>query len=331
MAERWGYALNQWKPNFDFFTRREQHERALKTLSAAGFRGVELRAGSGRWEPLGRPEQIAANFGSPAGLVEFLESCGVDAVASFFFDPGERNTEEPAPSRSPIDVDDHAGILESARIFAQFLGEVGGTCLVVRAMPSYWRHGPPAPEQIESAGACWNDVGRMTAALGVRLALHVDFLSLLRTEEDIAALLEQTDSDLVGLALDTAELAIAGVDPVTVAERHGSRVRHVHLKDARNVDIDGEFATADAERQLLLAGGRRGVERWFWELGEGVVDLQGVVRALRAQSYDGWFIVESDESPDPAASAMLNGWMVQHRLRPTEQSNPTSAEVGTKT
>jgi len=82
---------------------------------------------------------------------------------------------------------------------------------------------------------------------------------------------------------------------------------------------------------FLSAGGERGVERWFWELGEGVVDLQGVVRALRAQSYDGWFIVESDESPDPAASAMLNGWMVQHRLRPTELFVPTKAEVGSKT
>ena len=61
-AIRWAYAINQWKPQFDDFVRREQHERALKTISIAGFEGVELNAGTGRWEPLGNPQQLAANF-----------------------------------------------------------------------------------------------------------------------------------------------------------------------------------------------------------------------------------------------------------------------------
>ena len=60
---RWSYAINQWKPQFDDFVRREQHERALKTISIAGFEGVELTYGTGRWEPLGNPQQLAANFG----------------------------------------------------------------------------------------------------------------------------------------------------------------------------------------------------------------------------------------------------------------------------
>ena len=312
MAERWGYAINQWKPNFDDFTRREQHERAFKTLSAAGFRWIELRAGTGRWEPLGRPEQIAANFGSPAGLLAFLESCGLDGVASFFYDPGQPNTEEPAPPRSPTDAGHHAGIAQSARIFAQFLHDVGGDCLVVRAMPSAWREGPLTPPAIERAASCWNAVGRMSADVGVRLALHVDFLSALRTADELGALLDATDPDLVGLALDTAELAIAGIDPVAVAERFGPRVAHVHLKDAREVDSDGEFATPNAEQHVLLAGGRRGVERWFWELGEGSLDLGAVLTALRRHGYEGWLIVESDQSPEPAASALLNGWAVRH-------------------
>jgi inosose dehydratase len=40
-AIKWAYAINQWKPQFDDFVRREQHERALKTISIAGF-GVRL-------------------------------------------------------------------------------------------------------------------------------------------------------------------------------------------------------------------------------------------------------------------------------------------------
>jgi len=310
MTERWGYAINQWKPNFDYFTRREQHERAFKTLSAGGFRAIELRAGTGRWEPLGRPEQIAANFGSARGFVDFLAGCGIDRVASLFWDPGEPNTEEPAPPRSPLEPGDHAGIVESAGVFARFLQDVGGTCLVVRALPGAWRTGALSREQLDVACACWDDVAEMTASFGVTLALHVDFLSPLRTLADVAALLERTRA---GLALDTAELAIADIDPVAVARDHGARVAHVHLKDAR-ATVDGEFATADAEKHVVLAGGERGVERWFWELGEGSVDIAGVVAALRSHDYDGWWIVESDHSPAPPESALLNAWTVQRTL-----------------
>ena len=57
MSIKWGYAINQWKPQFDDFVRRRDHERALKTISIAGFAGVELTAGTGRWEPLGNPVQ----------------------------------------------------------------------------------------------------------------------------------------------------------------------------------------------------------------------------------------------------------------------------------
>jgi inosose dehydratase len=313
MSERWSYAINQWKPNFDYFTRREQHERAFKTVSAAGFRFVELRAGTGRWEPLGRPEQIAANFGSARGLVHFLDQCGLEGVSSFFYDPGERNTEEPAPARSPTNPDDHDGILRSTQVFAEFLRETGGTCLVVRAMPSRWRLGAPSEQDLDHAAACWDAVGSATSSVGIQLALHVDFLSSLRSIDDIAALLDRTEPARVGFALDTAELWIAGIDPVAAARRLAPRVRHVHLKDARD-RVGDEFAVDDAEKHVLLAGGNRRVERWFWEIGEGNVDVTGVVDALRTEGYEGVFVVESDQSPDPAASALLNGWMVQHVL-----------------
>ena len=49
------YAMNQWKPNFDDFTRVEQHVRAFKVLVACGFTGIELRAGTGRWDSWGDP------------------------------------------------------------------------------------------------------------------------------------------------------------------------------------------------------------------------------------------------------------------------------------
>src|SRR4029453_13140770 len=123
MSIRWAYAINQWKPQFDDFVRREQHERALKTMSIAGFEGVELTYGTG---------------------------------------PGDVE---------PLD-DDAFGRL----------------------------------------AACWEAVGRATAEHGIRLALHVDFLSALRRDH-VPALLDRTDPALVGLAVDTGELTAGGIAP----------------------------------------------------------------------------------------------------------------------
>ncbi len=73
--------------------------------------------------------------------------------------------------------------------------------------------------------------------------------------------------------------------------RHGSRVRYVHLKDAR----------ADELRYLRSHPVTMG-EAWargvFCPLGDGVVDFPRVIEALRGQGYSGWLIVEQDVVPD---------------------------------
>lgn len=313
MTVRFGYAINQYKPNFDFFTRREQHVAAMRTISISGFSGIELKAGSGRWEPLGNPYQIGRNFGSPAGLKAFLAGAKVDAVASFFLDPTAPTQEEPAGPLSILETSDHAEVAARCAVFAAFLAEVGGSALVVRAFPSAWRQ-EATPEALERAAACWNAVGRETSARGITLALHVDFLSGLRTEADILALLERTDAASVGLAVDTAEQWIAGIDPAQLVSRAGDRVRHLHLKDARE-RVGDEVTIPSAERVVRQVGGSRRIERWFYELGEGEVDLAAVLRAL-PEGFEGWAITECEETPGPDASTMLSGWVVQRVLAP---------------
>ena len=58
--------------------------------------------------------------------------------------------------------------------------------------------------------------------------------------------------------------------------------------------------------------------RWFAEPGVdgGLVDCAAVVRALVDVGYAGWVVVESDQSPHPAASALLAGYLVQRELHP---------------
>ena len=80
--------------------------------------GVELTTGSGRWEPLGNPTQLTANFGSLRGFRTFLDDCKISAVSSWFFDPHQRVMEDLTPALSPLVAADRDGIVARATWFA---------------------------------------------------------------------------------------------------------------------------------------------------------------------------------------------------------------------
>lgn len=314
---RWAYAMNAWKPGFMGFARREEHERGFKVTAACGFRAVELNAGSGRWDPLGRPENVDANYGSAQKFLMQLNDWGIERVASVFYDPGQMSFEDLHHGLSPTRPDDHALIAQTAGLYARFLRQVRGECLVVRPLPSYWKEGPLTRERLQAAATCWNAAGRVALDEGIRIALHVDALSALRTTDEIDEMLSLTSPSAVGLALDTAELTIAKHDPLLLYERYGGRVFHVHFKNALAVDTLDEYRLQNAERAMLQTGGQRGIARWFGELGhaDGLVDFQRLAGALRERAYSGWVVVESDKGPAPVATGvLLNGWYVQRML-----------------
>jgi inosose dehydratase len=322
---RWAYAINQWKPQFDDFVRREQHERALKTMSIAGFEGVELTYGTGRWEPLGNPQQLAANFGSIAGFREFLRSCAIDAVSSWYWDPAERSMEHLTGALSPLVPGDLPAIVDRARELAEALADLGGSVLLARPVPGAGDVDPLDDDAIGRLAACWEAVGRATAEHGVRTALHVDFMSALRRDH-VPRLLDRTDPALVGLALDTGELTAGGIDPLAVIAAHGDRIVHVQFKDALARDDAEEYLQPHAHWTVRVRGGAREIPRWFAEPGAdgGLVDFPAVTRALLDARYTGWIVVESDQSPHPAASALLAGYLVQRELRPLVEEKETA-------
>ena len=321
---RWAYAVNCWKPGFMGFARVEEHERAFKTMSACGFRAVELKAGSGRWDTLGRPENLAASYGSVTGFGSTIAGWGVDAVSSIYYDPFQMSFEELHFGLDPLNEGHWPQLTAIAVMHARALAELGGPgsvgqWLVVRPVAAYGKQGALSPEQLQRLGAAWTAVGKATREHGVGVALHVDALSALRTVADLEAVLSALDPAVGGLAFDTAELAVAGHDVVALYERLHARVVHCHFKDALAVDELAEFRLPNAERALLQAGGARGIRRWFSEMGtpHGRIDFPSLVQAMVRHRYRGWIVVESDGGPAPvAAGIMSNGWFVRHRLLP---------------
>ena len=313
---KWSYALNQWNIRLDVFVRHEEQVRAFKTAAACGFDHLELASGTGRWDNLSRPEVIWQNHRDAAGLRDFLARGSIRGISSFFWDPFQPVEEEGWAFRFPQNPADHDAIVESARPFIDFLAEIGSDRLVARPTQSAWMGAPFDAGTIGLVGGLWNRVGELAAASGVNLSIHYDCLSAIHSAEDLETFLEATDPTLVGLALDTAELTIGGIDPVAFYEQHADRVTHVHLKDTPFRDTGEEYRMPGAESTMLRGGAGRHIERWFFELGTegGLVDVPAFVAALRAHEYDGWVVVESDHGGNPAELCMLNSWYLQHEL-----------------
>ncbi|BDZ44477.1 sugar phosphate isomerase/epimerase family protein [Naasia aerilata] len=314
---RWAYALNQWNYRMDVFVRHEHQLRALKTASALGFDHLELSSGmGGRWDNLGRPEVILANHGDVAGFRRFLAQGSIAGISSIFWDPGLPTEEEGYAFLMSLDPSQHERIAAAARPYLDFLSAAGGEQLVVRPVASAWMTGPLDDDAIGRVAALWNRVGELARASGIGLAVHYDCLSGIHSRAQLETFLSATDPALVGLALDTAEFTIGGIDPVGFYRDHADRVTHVHLKDTRFADTGEEYLMPGAEATMLNGGGGRRIERWFFELGTegGLVDVRAFVSELRAHDYPGWVVVESDHGGEPAELVMLNSWYVQKEL-----------------
>jgi inosose dehydratase len=312
---QWGYAFNQWRMGWQGFARVDDNVRALKITSGAGFRCIELTAGTGPWDPLGRPESIAMNFGSVRKFAAQLGDWGIDRITGVFLDPGQMSFEEGHFGLKCTAPADHAAILAQAAVHARFVAEVGGSYLVMQPIPSFGKEGMLTPAAIEAAAELINKLGEANKSLGLSTFLHLDALSALRSIAEMERLLALCPARHIGLALDTAELTIAGHDVVALYRRLHARVRHFHFKDALAIDSLGEYKLPNAERAMILAGGSREIPRWFGELGTGLVDFKSLMAAIKELDYEGWIIVESDKGPQPVASSvLLNSWYVQNVL-----------------
>jgi inosose dehydratase len=102
----------------------------------------------------------------------------------------------------------------------------------------------------------------------------------------------------------------------------------VQLKDALAVDEAEEYLQPAAHWTVRVRGGAREVRRFAAPGADGgVVDVPAVVRALLDARYDGWIVVESDQSPHPAQSCLVSGYLLQRELQPLVAATALSGSV----
>lgn len=124
--------------------------------------------------------------------------------------------------------------------------------------------------------------------------------SYVETGDEMDQLVSMTDPENLRLAPDIGYLAYAGADPLAFVRAYADRIAYVTLKD-----LD-----ADLHEQHIWARGSL-EDYWdaggFLELGQGDVDVEGVVSLLRDQGYDGWLAVGHDQpGRDPSASVQIS-------------------------
>lgn len=144
----------------------------------------------------------------------------------------------------------------------------------------------------------------------VTVAFHPHAATWIETPDEVDALAARLAGSKARLCMDVGHYTVGGGDPVEAIERHGALIGHVHVKD-----VDGAVLRRLGTREI--AGFEASVrERIFTELGNGVLDLAGVLRALDVIGYSGWLMVEQDSSwLQPSEAAAVGGRVLRYALR----------------
>lgn len=124
----------------------------------------------------------------------------------------------------------------------------------------------------------------LAAACGMTATLHPHVGTMVEQQHEIERVLTGSK---IGLTLDTGHLLIGGMDPLELARSATGRILHTHLKDVR-ADIADQVRSG---RITYTDGVKAGMYR---PLGQGDVDIAGIIEVLEAASYPGWYVMEQD-------------------------------------
>jgi inosose dehydratase len=207
---------------------------------------------------------------------------------------------------------------ELARATLERLVASGGEVLVVALDGSPERDawsGRVASGAPKWASAAYGRLARLldkladTAPDGVSIAFHPHTATWIEAPDEVDALAKALGGSRAGLCMDVGHYLVGGGDPVATIRRHGSLIRHVHVKD---VDFGVLSRLAAGELEGFMAAIRA---RLFTEAGRGALDLRGVVHALDEIGYEGWLMVEQDSSwLPPAEAAEIGGRALREAL-----------------
>jgi inosose dehydratase len=238
-------------------------ERVLREMVESGLSATEL--GPDGYLPT-----------DPVELREFLAPFQMSIVGGFV----------PALLYRPDRID---AVLEYVNRAAHQLASTGSEVLVLGPSSHHEGYDTSVDMSDEEWAIFLANLDRLehiVADAGLRTALHPHWGMAIETGRHIERLVESSD---VGLCLDTGHAYLGDADSVAIARQAKGRVLHVHLKDV-------DAAKAEQVRQREVPFREAVIGGLFVPLGEGAVDIAGVINALEDDGYRGWYVLEQDVS-----------------------------------
>jgi sugar phosphate isomerase/epimerase len=147
-----------------------------------------------------------------------------------------------------------------------YLNETGGRFIAVSLRFT-------STEDVLEKARHMNRIGRHCRNRGIQLLYHNHDWEFIRFEGETALdlFLRETDPEWVKMELDTYWVAKAGRDPTAYIRQLINRCPLLHIKDME-----------------------MGEEKFFAEIGEGILDFPEIARAAEEAGTE-WFIVEQDQ------------------------------------
>jgi inosose dehydratase len=290
MRIRIGNAPCSWGVlEFDLDGQAAEADQVLWEMDSAGFEGTEL----GDWGFM--PTE-------PGALRALLGLHNLELVGAF------------VPVALAKERAHEGGVAEALKV-ARLLAAVNEQAFIVLADDN-----GSVPERVQHAGRIqpgqglsdpqWRLFARGAEAVaravreqvGLRTVFHHHCAGFVETPAEVAALMQHTSPELLGLCLDMGHYAFGGGDPMQAFDAFGERCWHIHYKD-----FDAEVGRQAADQGWdYFEAVRQGV---FCELGQGAVDFGAITAELRRRGHGGWVIVEQDVLPgmgSPFESARRN-------------------------
>lgn len=270
--------------------------RALDVLAGLGFKWFESLLDDTLGGDYARRRMTLGHLGTPRVVTDY------EMFDRLAFVANARETHGVRPASVYVDGEwvnprlwPHE--LAKAQVVMRFLASVGA--------PIFVCGGGPPERDAKRTKADYREfcnrlaeIGRQTAELGIRTAYHPHLDTFVETRAQLDKLMEELDSDQVGLCIDPAHFQAHDDDPVQIFKDFAAQIDYVHLKDWKPT------------------GTSLGHDRYvgFCELGEGIIDLRGIVTALFDADYDGLVVVELDYAEDPDSSAARNAEYLRQGL-----------------
>jgi inosose dehydratase len=221
------------------------------------------------WMELGPPGYLPAS-------ASVLADRGLRSVGTFVFedlhDPDARDT-----------------VTRAVHDALAALVTFGGRLLVLldRPCPQRAATAGQSDDAVRLDGAAWRamigtvrSAAEAAADVGVRAVVHHHAGGYVEFADEIDRLLTDLPADEAGFCLDTGHALYAGMRPERLVRDYAPRLEHLHLKDVRR-RRGGGFWEAVAD----------GV---FCPVGDGLLDLGALARALDAAAYAGFATIEQD-------------------------------------